>query len=106
MNLILLIIAFLLCLCKSWLTYVYRQHWLYIYTTIPIGVIMAIIWTRYARLASNNANMFIMGLIWDIAIMMAYNILPFVMFGVRFKLYQHIAIGMIFFGLILFKLKL
>lgn len=71
---------------------------------VVVGIVSNLIWLYVTKITTDNKELFLYGLIWDVMMMAAYIIVPLLLFNVRLDWKQSLGTILVIIGLILTKL--
>jgi len=71
---------------------------------IAVGIVSNLIWLYVTKITTDNKDLFLYGLVWDVMMMAAYIIVPMLLFDVRLDWKQTVGTILVVLGLILTKL--
>lgn len=71
---------------------------------IVVGIVSNLIWLYVTKITTDNKDLFVYGLIWDVMMMAAYILVPLLLFHVKLDWKQTVGTILVVLGLILTKL--
>lgn len=101
----LLVPVFVLCCVGSGLTYTdsARKAWWFVYAVVPLWTACGVLFCWAAKTLEDKQSVYVFGLAYDVLMVLAYYILPLVVFGTKVSPGVMVGAGLIVLGLLVVK---
>jgi uncharacterized membrane protein len=84
--------------CESW-----KEKWWYIPLGVMLGMVANAVWFLAVKMVADRDKVFVMGLIWDLAVVFIYTLTPILLFGVSWNRWTVLGLILMVAGVMIVK---
>lgn len=80
-----------------------KERWWFLWAIAVLGVTNVLLWATAARWTPDKRDLYSVSIVWDVATMASYNVIPLLVLGVRLSPLAWCGFGLVVLGAVLVK---